>query len=94
MSDGMCITTKHIGPTTHRGARVKATHKRDSENTFSKTVSWDHSLGILENYQQAAEALIAVWPMNRPQDPDFPGYKVMSVAWDHDHYYFTVGLDA
>ena len=35
---GMIIKTKYIGPTNYRGSRIKAIHKKDSENTFSKTI--------------------------------------------------------
>ena len=49
----MTITTKFIGPTNWRGARVKAT----STSGASVTIPWDHALGIDENHERAADAL-------------------------------------
>jgi hypothetical protein len=48
------IATKFIGPTNHRGARVKAWCEAGS-----KTVHWDHSIGIEGNHAAAARALAA-----------------------------------
>lgn len=47
------ITTRFLGPTNHRGARVKAT----SGGGRTLTVSWDYALGIHENHAAAAAAL-------------------------------------
>lgn len=46
------ITTKHIGPSNTRGARVKATAAGGSV-----TVSWDHALDTRQNHTAAAHAL-------------------------------------
>lgn len=46
------IVTKFIGPTNHRGARVKATAQAGSI-----TIEWDHARGIEENHDAAAVAL-------------------------------------
>lgn len=46
------IVTKYIGPTDHRGARVKAT-----ADAGSVTVPWDHALDSEENHTAAALAL-------------------------------------
>lgn len=46
------IQTKFLGPTNHRGARVKAT-----ADAGSITIEWDHRLGIAENHRAAAVAL-------------------------------------
>lgn len=46
------ITTKYLGPTNYRGARVKATCEAGSV-----TVSWDHALGSEENHDAACRAL-------------------------------------
>ena len=48
------IQTAYLGPTNHRGGRVKA-----SCDAGSITVEWDHALDIAENHQWAARALIA-----------------------------------
>lgn len=57
------ITTKYLGPTNHRGARVKATAQAGSV-----TVPWDHALGPQENHAEAAKALVAKygWPRDVP----------------------------
>lgn len=47
------IVTRFLGPTNHRGARVKAT-----ADAGTVTVSWDYALGIAENHQAAATALL------------------------------------
>jgi hypothetical protein len=47
------IETKYIGPTDHRGARVKA-----SAEAGSVTVPWDHALSSEANHDAAARALI------------------------------------
>lgn len=46
------IVTKYIGPTDHRGARVKATAA-----ALAITVSWDHSLDVSANHTAAAREL-------------------------------------
>lgn len=46
------IVTRFLGPTNHRGARVKAT-----ADAGTVTVSWDYALGISENHERAAFAL-------------------------------------
>jgi hypothetical protein len=51
-SGGQCITTKYLGPTNSRGARVKA-----KAQAGSVTVSWDDALDANENHDAAALAL-------------------------------------
>jgi hypothetical protein len=46
------ISTKYLGPSNVRGARVKATAEAGSV-----TLSWDHRLNPPENHAAAAEAL-------------------------------------
>ena len=46
------ITTRHLGPTNTRGARVKAT-----AYAGSVTLEWDHSLNSFSNHVRAAHAL-------------------------------------
>ena len=77
---GPCIVTKYLGPTNTRGTRVKASHYRDSDTTWTKTVFWDHSLEASENHLKAAEALVESWP--------FKDLKVLGRGHDHNHYYF------
>lgn len=47
------ITTKYLGPTNHRGSRVKATCEAGSV-----TVEWDHALNSSGNHAAAASALL------------------------------------
>jgi hypothetical protein len=46
------ISTKFIGPTNHRGSRIKAT-----ADAGSVTLSWDYALGTSANHRAAAIAL-------------------------------------
>ncbi len=46
------ITTKYLGPTNHRGSRVKATC-----DAGSLTVSWDYALNVESNHAAAVIAL-------------------------------------
>jgi hypothetical protein len=50
------ITTKFLGPTNHRGARIKA-----RAHVGSVTVGWDYSLSSCENHTAAALALAEKW---------------------------------
>jgi hypothetical protein len=47
------IVTKYIGPTNHRGARVKATCQAGSV-----VIPYDYALGTYENHDAAARALL------------------------------------
>ncbi len=47
------IQTKYLGPTNHRGGRIKATCEAGSV-----TISWDHALGPVENHTAACTALV------------------------------------
>jgi hypothetical protein len=46
------ITTKYLGPTNHRGSRVKATAQAGSI-----TLGWDDALDVAANHARAALAL-------------------------------------
>lgn len=48
------ITTKFLGPTNHRGARIKATA---AAGTI--TIDWDYSINSDRNHDAAAKALAA-----------------------------------
>jgi len=80
---GPVIVTRYLGPTNHRGSRIKATHKRDSEATWQATVAWDHSLSAEANHQAAAEQLLGRW-ITRDD------LVIMAAANDHDAYYWLV----
>jgi hypothetical protein len=46
------ITTKYLGPTNHRGARVVA-----KSQAGRMTIHWDHALDAVDNHRNAARAL-------------------------------------
>lgn len=50
------IQTKYLGPTDHKGSRVKAWFG-DSDNSMSVTLQWDDGLHRDDNYRAAAEEL-------------------------------------
>tara|TARA_R100001163_G_C5042448_1_gene180324 strand:+ start:713 stop:1024 length:312 start_codon:yes stop_codon:yes gene_type:complete len=83
---GLIIKTKYLGPTNYRGSRIKALHKRDNERTFSKTIDWDYALDSPDNHYEAAKALIKEWEFKEYHS----NMKIVSMGWDHDHYYFIV----
>lgn len=47
------IQTKYIGPTDHRGSRVKAR----TSSGITLTLGWDDALGVDDNHSRAAQAL-------------------------------------
>ncbi len=47
------VFTKYLGPTNHRGGRVKAT----AQSGRSVTVAWDHALDVGPNHEAAARVL-------------------------------------
>jgi len=78
---GPLIRTKYLGPTTWRGARITAVHKRDSERTQRVTLHWNDRLDALENAKAAALALCKQWPYEQTM-------TLVACGFDHDHYYF------
>lgn len=50
------ITTKFLGPTNHRGSRVKA-----RAQVGSITIPWDYALSVDDNHKAAALALALKW---------------------------------
>lgn len=82
MINGPLIKTTYHGPTTHRASRITASHKRDSETTWRKTIYWDHQESAQENARLAALALIRSSPM-----ADWE-VQLMASGYDHDHYWF------
>ncbi len=80
---GPLIRTKYLGPTTWRGPRITAVHKRDSEQTQRVTIHWNHALDGMENAKAAALALCRTW-----QHPEME-MVLVACGFDHDHYYFS-----
>lgn len=54
----MC-ETKYLGPTNHRGSRVRARHITTRR---AATLSWDHALDVYENHAAAAELVLGRRP--------------------------------
>ena len=87
MFTGPIIKTRFLGPTNHRQARIKATHKRDSEVTWSVTINWHYGSTAEENHYNAACALMR-------KDGFFSGpFTVVGRGHDHDAYYWLVNVD-
>ena len=81
---GPVIVTKYLGPTNHRGSRIKATHHRDSETVWSKTVSYKYDLEPGANHRAAAQALIDSWPMGTA--------TIAARGFDHNFDYYFVSF--
>jgi len=86
---GPCIVTKYLGPTNSRGSRIKATHTRDSETKWSKTVSYQSALDSDENHLEAAKALLDFWPFK-----DNFKFVLKGRGHDHNHYYFIADIES
>lgn len=52
----VAILTKYIGPTNHRGSRVKA-YTDQGRHSTSVTISWDDALNPDQNHRMAALTL-------------------------------------
>lgn len=50
------ITTKYLGPSNSRGARVKARAERGAV-----TIPWNHAVNVAENHRLAAIAALLKW---------------------------------
>ena len=75
------IVTKYLGPTNFRGSRIKATISWDSENKFSKTISYSHKFDATENHFKAAEKLMK---------EHFENCEIFAHGYDHDRDYFLL----
>lgn len=54
----IAIHTKYIGPSNTKGARVKATIRRDNKTLWAVIVPFDHALNCEERHALAARALL------------------------------------
>jgi hypothetical protein len=52
------ITTKYLGPTNHKGSRVKATMELFTNDKVSVVVSWDYEGDTCHTHDKAALALL------------------------------------
>ena len=80
------IKTYLLSPTNHRGTRVKAILKRDSETSWSFVHDWNYELSTKENHIEACRGLIS-------SDSFFNNeiFEIKSIGYDYEHYYFTIG---
>ena len=54
------IITKYLGPTNHRGSRIKARQSASYAGApKSVTIDWDYSLNVEQNHKAAAIAFAA-----------------------------------
>lgn len=74
------IVTKYLGPTNHRGARVKATAQAGSV-----TIPWDDALDVADNHTAAAHVLC-----KRLEWPFSPGTLVGGALPDGTGYCFVM----
>lgn len=94
---GFAIRTTFRGPTNTRGSRVCATYKRDSQQTYRATVSWDHSCDAEQNHARAAQALINKLNADRAAYMESigaaneSGFEIVATGFDQEHYYFLAG---
>ena len=93
---GICIKVKFLGPTNHRGARYKATYRRDSEQVFSSTVDYDYGCssgtpsGCRSDVVAAAQGVVDKLNAWTAEDyPELANWALACHGWDHDHYYFV-----
>jgi hypothetical protein len=71
------IVTKYLGPTNHRGGRVKAT-----ADYGSAIVEWNHELNSFENHQAAVEAFCNKF--------GFPTYGYVAGSFDKGYAWVRV----
>ena len=58
LARGLAIETRFLGPTDHRGSRVVAVCRRDSETVFRATVSYYYEGSPLDCHYEAALACL------------------------------------
>jgi len=82
------IITKYLGPTNHRGSRIKARQSASYAGTpKSITIDWDYSLSTEQNHRAAAMAFAA--KMNWAGDwvggdNGSTGYSFVNASAAHD----------
>ena len=52
------VETRYLGPTNHRGSRIKARRSEHTSGDPTVTVDYDHSLSPFENHAEAARRLV------------------------------------
>ena len=83
---GMVIKTKYLPYTKTKNPRAKASHKRDNERTYSKTIKWNSDLDAVDNYYNACIELLKEWEL-KEFNKDL---EVLAIGYDHDYHYFIV----
>lgn len=80
----MFVRTRYLGPTDHRGARIKATNLTSGR---SVTIAWDHELDAGPNHEAAARALYTKLREHTGQAA--PSRFFACDTQTSDGYYFT-----
>jgi len=83
---GMIIKTKYLPYQNKRDAMAKASHKRDSNKTYSKSIRWNSDIDAIDNYYNACLALLKEWELKEYND----NLEVLAIGYDHDYHYFIV----
>ena len=83
---GMVIKTKYLPHTNKRHSMAKASHKRDSNKTYSKSIKWNTDIDAIDNYYNACLALLKEWELKEYND----NLEVLAIGYDHDYHYFIV----
>ena len=58
LARGLAIETRFLGPTNHRGSRISAVCRRDSDTVFRATVSYSYEGSPLDCHHKAALACL------------------------------------
>ena len=61
---GLTVETRFLSPTDHRGSRISAVCKRDSDHAYRCIVNWDHSINPEDNHAAAVAKLIDIIDSN------------------------------
>ena len=95
---GLIIKTAFLGPTSYKGSRVSASHKRDNETTYRAIVDWHHDCDAEQNHCRAAQTVLNKLNADRKQmfvdlgiEPP-PALEIVGAGWDNDNYFFMAAL--
>ena len=91
---GIIIKTAFLGPTSYKGSRVTASHKRDNDKTYRAIIDWRHDCDAAQNHARAAQTLINV--INKDRRSTFvdlgieppANLEIVGEGWDNDNYFF------
>ena len=55
---GFVVETRYLGPTNHKGSRISAICRRDSDCTYRAIFSYRHELNGEDNHRAAVQSLL------------------------------------